>query len=115
MEEGETETELKLKPVRILIQIINDFPEDLILEISPQSKTLKKLVMVPLILNLLLTAVQTYTALVLYKLTGELLINDGLKNHTLLTLALPVIGGAQTLFQLYTFNVAMINYEQLTV
>ena len=115
MEGGEAETDLKPKPVRILIQIINDFPMDLILEISPQSRTLKKLVMVPLLLNLLLVTVQCYISAVLYKLTGELLINDGLKTNTLLTLALPVIGVSQTLLQLYNFNIAMSLYEQLTV
>ena len=73
------------------MQIISDFPQELILEISPESKSLKRYIMVPMILNLLVVSIMCYNGLVLYKLTGLLLIDGGAKNNPVLTFSLPIV------------------------
>ena len=87
----------------------------MIVSISPGAAKLKKYVKIPLVINLLVTSVICYNASVMYKLSGELLINNGLRKAPFLTLLLPIIGLSQTLLQLYIINIAMSLYEQMTI
>lgn len=70
--DGDIEEMAYMSP-RVLIQVMYIFPENLILEVSPDSSILRKTVRLPLIMILLCAGVVQGYLNVVFKCTGELI------------------------------------------
>ena len=103
------------RPARVLIEILNELPEEVLELVSPSSVTLKRYIKVPMLLLLINASTQSGLGTVFMKLIGELIVSGDAKNYITMLLILVICMVLATLSQGHSINLAIKHFDQLEV
>ena len=103
------------RPARVLINLIDKCPIELILKMSPGSRRLKKNLKVPMIFLCWSCGVVNGCSLVFLKICGEIVNSPEAHNHILFTVLMGAMGGLCAVFNVYALNMSMKYYQNLDV
>ena len=95
----------------MLIEAVNDLPEEVLVHVSPQSVRLKRYIKVPLLILLINAGFQSGLSVVFLKLCGELVVAGDAGSH--ISMLLIMIAGmlTATLSQVHSLNLAMKHFD----
>jgi len=99
----------------VLIDILNNLPEEIVERISPASLKTKKLLKLSMVLYITSSAMMSALMAMLFKLVMNILYNYPIYNSLFELSMLLILCSIFTLLQVYTINVAMKNYDQMEV
>ena len=99
------------RPARLLIEAINDLPEEVLEYVSPQSVPLKRYIKVPMLLLLTNAGFQAGLSVVFLKLCGELIVVGEAGNHVSMLLIMMACMLVATLSQVHSLNLAMKHFD----
>ena len=112
--DGNDEKLASLSP-RVLIQAMNIFPRELILEVSPRAKILRYTVRMPLVLIISCAGVLFSSFNVIFKCTGEMNSGGVHEGNSPLVVALYIIGILFAILSFVFMNMAMKYYDLLDI
>lgn len=99
------------RPARILIEVINEIPEEALKEVSPESLGTKKYIKVPMLLLLINAGLQSGLSIVFCKFIGELIASGDAINHLSMMLLIVICIGLSTMSTVHSLNLAMMNFD----
>lgn len=102
-------------PAHLLIKIVNQMPDELLAEVSPESKSLKMVLKRTLLILLANAGVQSSIAVVFMKMFGELIQSGDYKNYVFMFILLFVALGVASLSNVHSMNLAMKYFDQMQV
>ena len=107
--------QLDHKPSRVLIQLINAIPLELLNEISPRSINLRRFGKAPLVMLLSVASIQVGVDLIFFKFAQQLIGNGSFKEDWFLIITLTLIAISMALFNIHWVNLSVKFYDQTDV
>ena len=103
------------RPERVLIDIVNACPNDLMTRISPDTMKIKDYIKVPMVLLILCSSMMSTISMIMIKMLGELVQSATWTDFWLINIIMVILMGVSGAFQLHSLNSAMRLYDQLEV
>jgi len=97
--------------MRILIETINACPEDLMMLISPQTMSTKKLIKMPMLCLIVCSSMMSAISMIMIKMLGELVASATWRDHWMLNVVMVTLLCVSGLLQLHSLNLAMKFYD----
>ena len=99
------------RPTRVLIDILNNLPEEIVERISPASMKTKKWLKLSMVLYITSSAMMSALMAMLFKLVMNILYNYPIYYALFELSMLLILCSIFTFLQVYTINIAMKHYD----
>ena len=95
----------------MLIEALNNLPEEVLEKVSPQSVRLQRWIKIPMLILLINSAFQSGVSVVFLKLTGELFVSRTVRDHIIMLFLLGFCMLITMLSTVHSLNLAMKHFD----